>query len=129
MVQQVTAALIRRDGKILIAKRKTDDEMGGQWEFPGGTLMPGESPEQGMVRELAEELGVRASVGSLLAKEHFSSGDRTLEVWFFEASLESYDLTLTEHDESAWVFPEELPKYHFPQADQNVAALLYPQDE
>ena len=127
MVQTVTAALIRRGDKLLIAKRKADDEMGGQWEFPGGTVMPGESPEEGMRRELAEELGVPARVGRLLAREHCSSGERNLEVWFFEAALESFDLTLSEHDECAWVVPGELPAYHFPQADQNVAALLYPQ--
>ncbi|MFA5260394.1 MAG: (deoxy)nucleoside triphosphate pyrophosphohydrolase [Candidatus Omnitrophota bacterium] len=129
MSQQVTAALIIRDGKIFIARRKADDEMGGQWEFPGGTMMPGESPEQGMQREIAEELGVGARVGRLLAKESCVSGGRILEVWFFEAFPESFDFTLTEHDASAWVAPGELEEYHFPAADRNVTALLYPQEE
>ncbi|HOY08800.1 MAG TPA: (deoxy)nucleoside triphosphate pyrophosphohydrolase [Candidatus Omnitrophota bacterium] len=126
MVQQVAAGLIRHDGKILIAKRKAHDEMGGQWEFPGGTVMPGEPPEQSMQREIAEELGVRACVGRLLAKERFFYGGRDLEVWFFEAFPESFDFTLTEHDEFAWVNPGDLGAYDFPSADRNVAALLCP---
>ena len=125
-VQRVAAALICRDGTLLIARRKEDDEMGGQWEFPGGTVQPGESPEDGMRRELAEELGVRARVGRLLAKERVSCAEKILEVWFFEAFLESFDLTLTEHDACAWVPLGDLPKYHFPAADQNVAALVCP---
>ncbi len=128
MVQTVTAALIIRDGKFLIAKRKADDEKGGQWEFPGGTVMPGEPPEQGMEREILEELGVRARVGRLLAKESCSSGGRALDVWFFEAFPESFDFILTEHDEYAWVAPGELDAYQFPEGDRNVAALLCPQE-
>jgi len=59
-VQTVTAALLLRDGRILLALRKAGKHMGRKWEFPGGKVHPGETPEQCLERELAEELDIRA---------------------------------------------------------------------
>ncbi|MGE3692173.1 MAG: (deoxy)nucleoside triphosphate pyrophosphohydrolase [Novosphingobium sp.] len=61
----VAAALLNNDGKILVQKRKADGAHGGLWEFPGGKLEPGESPESGLIRELVEELGIRLEADSL----------------------------------------------------------------
>jgi mutator protein MutT len=57
-MQIVTCAVIGKDDKILIARRKSGDQMAGKWEFPGGTIEPGETLEQCLKRELLEELGV-----------------------------------------------------------------------
>lgn len=59
----VAGLIIADDGRVLITRRKDDQPMGGQWEFPGGKLEPGEAPTAGLARELREELGVEVSVG------------------------------------------------------------------
>ena len=58
-VLEVVAAVIERDGLVLACRRRTDRSAGGLWEFPGGKVEPGERPEQTLIRELAEELGIR----------------------------------------------------------------------
>src|SRR6185437_4705277 len=64
----VVAALILRGKEVLICQRKAGTAMGLQWEFPGGKIEPGESPEQALRRELEEELGIEASVGPYIAE-------------------------------------------------------------
>ena len=62
----VVAGLVVDDaGNVLITRRRADQPMGGAWEFPGGKLEPGESPIDGLVRELREELGARVTVGAV----------------------------------------------------------------
>ncbi|HHE48144.1 MAG TPA: NUDIX domain-containing protein, partial [Candidatus Acetothermia bacterium] len=59
----VAAALIEREGKVLLAQRHQGDEQGGLWEFPGGKVEFGETPAQALARELSEELGIQVEVG------------------------------------------------------------------
>ena len=64
---RVTAAIIESDDKILIAQRKSEDDIfGGLWEFPGGKIEDGETPEECMARELMEELEIKVEVGTLI---------------------------------------------------------------
>ena len=80
----VSAAIIYADGKVLVGQRRKADRHAGKWEFPGGKVETGESPQQALVRELQEELKIRAYVGSELARyEHdYSSGTR-IHLLFF----------------------------------------------
>jgi len=59
----VVAGLLTRDGLVLICQRRPDQPMALQWEFPGGKIEQGETPEQALARELQEELGIRATIG------------------------------------------------------------------
>ena len=61
---KVTAGILEENGCVLIARRRPGTHMGGKWEFPGGKIEAGESPEQSLARELQEELGVRARIGT-----------------------------------------------------------------
>ena len=72
-VCKVTAAVIEKDGRILIAKRRIGDRHGGRWEFPGGKIDSGETPEECLKRELREELGIEAEIGELLCKTSFKT--------------------------------------------------------
>ena len=96
---QVVAAVIRRGGKVLLASRPADKPPAG-WEFPGGKLEPGETAQQALVRELAEELAVRAVPGELLAV--VPAGKVVLN--FVAAELPEYEEPRPcEHQECFWV--------------------------
>jgi len=121
----VTAAVIERDGLVLIARRKHGKMHVGNWEFPGGTLEEGETYEECLERELKEELGIDARVGELFCiGEHRYSSRLTIRLLAFRAYVVSGTLTLNEHDEIRWVRPGDLPGYTFPEADRSVVEKL-----
>ncbi|MBN2050038.1 MAG: 8-oxo-dGTP diphosphatase MutT [Spirochaetales bacterium] len=114
---EVTAAVIRRNGLVLIGKRRAADYCGGLWEFPGGKIEPGESPEECLKRELAEELGIECAVGELLIETLHAYPDRAIRISAFLADILSGEPAALEHDEIRWVKPEDLPSYAFVPAD------------
>ncbi len=120
-MQRVTAALLVREGRVLIALRKAGKHMGRKWEFPGGKIHPGESPEKCLRRELAEELDIEARVGGLVGTARYSSGDVDLEILLYRAEYLSGTFTLHDHESLAWVLPEELESYDLADSDRELA--------
>ena len=86
-VHVVAGVLLDARGRVLVARRPQRTHLAGLWEFPGGKLMPGESREAGLARELAEELGVRVlSAHPLIRVEHrYPDRDVVLDVWRVES--------------------------------------------
>jgi len=123
-VRMVTAAVIERDGKVLVARRKPELVAGGLWEFPGGKLEAGETPERGLARELAEELGVPARVGEHLCTVPFSGEIASFELVVFRTELLGEDLRLTDHDEIRWLAPGDMDEAEFSKPDRPVVRLL-----
>ena len=123
-MQQVTAAVIEKDGKILIARRKQKDPLGGKWEFPGGKLESGETPEACLRRELREELGIETSVEEFVCSSRFVYRHITIELLVYRTSYVSGEIRLNEHDRVKWVLPEELKDYDFSEADKPVVRKL-----
>jgi len=123
-VRTVTAAVIERDGKVLVARRKPDLVAGGLWEFPGGKLEAGETPERGLARELAEELGVPARIGEHLCTVPFSGEIASFELVVFQTELLGEDLRLTDHDEIRWLAPGDMDEAEFSKPDRPVVRLL-----
>ncbi len=121
---KVTAAVIEKDGKILIAKRKKSDRMGGKWEFPGGKLGLGETPEACLKRELKEELNIEAEIGEFICSAKFSYMLVPLELLVYKARYVSGEFKALDHDELQWVAPSELEKYDFVKADVTVVRKL-----
>ncbi len=119
-MQKVTAALLERDGKILLARRKAGKHMGNRWEFPGGKLLPGESPEQALSRELQEELGIETRVGEYLGSARFADGSVELEVMLYRVEHLSGNFSLREHEALAWVEPEDLELYDLADSDREL---------
>jgi mutator protein MutT len=119
-MQQVTAALLERGGKVLLARRKAGKHMGNRWEFPGGKVHPGESPEQALRRELEEELGIDARVGAYLGSARFADGSVDLEILLYRAEHLSGNLTLREHEAIAWVDPRDLESYDLADSDREL---------
>ena len=116
----VVAAVIERDGKILITRRPAGTHLAGLWEFPGGKPESGESPEQALRREIEEELGADASVEERLDTIEWHYPDKRVRLLFFRCRLEGEPRPL-EGQEMAWVLPADLVRYEFPAAD---AALI-----
>lgn len=121
---KVTAAVIEKDGKILIAKRRKGDLHGGRWEFPGGKLNFGESPEECLKRELKEELGIEAEIGDFICTSNFKYMLVPLELLVYKVRHISGEFQALDHDELKWVKPSELDKYDFVKADVTVVKKL-----
>ena len=83
----VVAAVIERDGSVLVTRRKEDAERGGKWEFPGGKVEPGETEPAALAREIAEELGCGLIVGSFLARHVHRYPDLEVELAFYACTL------------------------------------------
>jgi 8-oxo-dGTP diphosphatase len=122
----VVAAVIRDAvGRILLARRPATAHMGGLWEFPGGKVNAGESPVTGLERELAEELGLTASIGAPLTfAVHEEPGMRILLLFFAVAIGSGSTPKPLEGQEIAWVEPENLGSYPTPPADAELVKLL-----
>ncbi|HOE17393.1 MAG TPA: 8-oxo-dGTP diphosphatase MutT [Syntrophorhabdaceae bacterium] len=121
----VVAAVIERDGRILIAKRKPGWHEAGKWEFPGGTLEEGETPEQCLKRELQEELAVVAEIGHPFCTSEYSyTPDWTIRLLVYQTIIISGVPTLTDHEELRWVKAIDLVNYDFPEADRPVVEKL-----
>lgn len=121
----VTAAVIEKDGHVLIGKRKQGKKHAGNWEFPGGTLERGETYEQCLKRELLEELAITAEIGDLVCSSTFSyTPDWTIQLMAYRATIISGIFSLNDHDEIRWVKIEDLTNYDFPEADEFVIETL-----
>ena len=104
-------ALIAKDGKFLVTKRMaTDDYMPGLWDLPGGTVEAGETVEQGLAREVAEESGLTVRIGAPISVYTTLAQlpARQNVTIVFACDWLSGDVVLSEHDEFRWVTREEL---------------------
>jgi len=120
---EVVAAVIERDGRILIARRPAALHLGGLWEFPGGKRQPGETPEAALVREIREELDAAVTVGELLDDVEWTYPEKTVRLLFFRCALDD-EPRAAEGQEIAWVAPADLDRYEFPPADGGLVARL-----
>jgi 8-oxo-dGTP diphosphatase len=91
---QVAAAVVWREGRLLLTQRPPGGPLGEQWEFPGGKVEAGETPEEALVREIREELHVETRPGEVLAVDvhHYTHG-LEVEIWFIACEIDSPELT------------------------------------
>ena len=126
LVIVAAAALVDVDGRVLIAKRPHGKHLEGLWEFPGGKLNQGETPQACLIRELAEELNIKV-VQACLAPFVFTSHDydsfHLLMPLFLIRRWEGV-VTAREHEAIAWVRPDKLSDYPMPPADAPLVAWL-----
>lgn len=115
----VVAALILRGKEVLICQRKAGTAMGLQWEFPGGKMEPGETPEQALRRELEEELGIEASVGPYIAEVlHNYRNGGSIHLRFFAVHRFEGELQNRVFEDMRWAELRDLPAYNFLAADR-----------
>jgi mutator protein MutT len=116
---EVAAALVQdARGRYLIARRREGTHLAGLWEFPGGKREPGETLEECLRRELAEELGAEFSVGDRVETIRWAYPDKTVLLHFYRCRVERGTVTPLEGQALAWVAPAGLADYEFPAADQ-----------
>lgn len=104
---KVAAAIIEREGRILATQRGYGSYK-DWWEFPGGKLEPGESPEEALVREIREELDTEIEVGDLLATVEYDYPEFHMTMSCFMCRMISGRLTLIEHEAARWLSADEL---------------------
>ena len=126
MTTVVAAVIERADRRILIGQRRKQDTSPLKWEFPGGKVRDGETPEAALARELQEELGARLQRCAEIARVTHRYADTAdkLEIWFYAAEIADGDLLPTVFEQVAWALPKELAAYDFLAANARLVADL-----
>lgn len=121
----MVAAVIRRDdGRFLLARRAPGTHLAGLWEFPGGGVDDGETAEQALGREIAEELGVSVEVGPPVTFAWHRDAAREILLLFYEARILAGEPRGLEGQEVAWFLPQQLPELDTPPADAELVERL-----
>ena len=123
-VLDVAAGLVFEGGRLLITQRPPGGHLAGLWEFPGGKLESGESWQQALVRELREELGIEVAVGREFCRVQHAYPQREVHLRFFVCRIASGIPTPIGCSAVAWVGPEELGRFEFPEADRQLLEQL-----
>jgi 8-oxo-dGTP diphosphatase len=126
-MKTVVAAVIERsDRRLLIGQRRKNDTSPLKWEFPGGKVRDGESPEVALARELQEELGVTLvkSVELGRVRHHYAETPEELEIRFFAAAIAESELAPRTFEKITWALPKELGEYDFLAANRELIAQL-----
>ena len=126
-MRTVVAAVIERsDRRLLIGQRRRNDTSALKWEFPGGKVERGETPEAALARELKEELGASLNkcvpIGRVVHK--YAETPHELEILFFAAAIADGELKPRSFEQIAWVLPKELGDYDFLAANAGLLANL-----
>lgn len=120
---QVVAAIIKKDEKIFATQRGTGEFQGG-WEFPGGKIEPGETPQRALIREIMEELDAKIKVNELFEIVEYDYPNFHLTMHCFWCEVISGDLILKEHQDAKWLTKKELDSVEWLPADLGLIEKL-----
>ena len=121
-IGDVVCAIIERDGRFLIARRREGRHLERKWEFPGGKAEPGESETEALDRELLEELRVRVEIIERLTPVEHSYPDISLRLIPFRCRIAEGEPLACDHEELRWIAIDEATGYDFPEADAPILA-------
>lgn len=116
--------MIRKKDQVLLGQRPESGSLAGAWEFPGGKIEVGESPEEALERELHEELGINAEIGALKFSITHHYGDVGILLLFFEVQYWKGEPKPQHHNEIKWVPISELDSISLPEANQKALAQI-----
>lgn len=128
-VVEVVAAVIKKDNKIFCAQRNLSKSMGGKWEFPGGKIEEGEAREEALVREIKEELDSDIAVDKYLMTIEHDYPTFHITMHAYLCTLVKGELTLKEHNDSAWLSKEELLELDWAEADKPIVDMILRRNE
>ncbi|NWH03789.1 A/G-specific adenine glycosylase [Desulfobacter latus] len=120
----IAAGIVRKNGKVLITRRKLDGLLGGLWEFPGGKVEPKESPEQACIREIREETGIKTGNLQFLTRVFHAYTHFKIEMDVFFCDYISGRVTLNGPIDHKWVHVDQLYQYPFPRANLKFMELI-----
>jgi 8-oxo-dGTP diphosphatase len=121
----VVAAVIERDGNVLIGQRRFGEPHGGRWEFPGGKMEPHEEPRGALARELEEELSITAEIGEEITRyEHTYPGRAPIHLIFFRVHVFDREPVNRVFEQIRWERPEKLTTYPFLDGDVDFVRRL-----
>ena len=121
----VVAGFLRKGNQILIGQRPENNSLAGQWEFPGGKIESGEPPEVALTRELSEELGIEAEIGTLKFACTHSYGDVNILILFYEVLFWKGEPKAKHHLMLEWIHPEELVHRNIPEANRKMLDRIF----
>ncbi|MBU4681880.1 8-oxo-dGTP diphosphatase MutT [Cedecea davisae] len=122
---QIAVGIIRNpQGEIFITQRAADAHMANKWEFPGGKIEAGESPEQALIRELQEETGITAQKAELFETLEYQFPDRHISLWFYLVEQWEGEPWGKEGQPGRWVAQHQLIADEFPPANEPVIQKL-----
>lgn len=122
---KVVAAILKKEDKILIAKKREGKPLAGLWEFPGGKIEEGETPEESIIRELMEEMNIKVRVNEYVGESIYDYGDgKIISLKGFTAEIIEGNIKLTDHDEYKWVTLEEIYNYKVAPADISLISKI-----
>lgn len=124
---EVVAALIWDGDKFMICQRPAHKARGLLWEFVGGKVEPGETPQQALIRECQEELNVTVSVGEVFMEVVHTYPDLTVRLTLFHATIAEGSPELLEHNDLQWITPAQIPEFDFCPADEEILARIVAQ--
>jgi 8-oxo-dGTP diphosphatase len=125
----VTAAIIRKNGCILLARRGPGEKLAGFWEFPGGKVERGETPEECLARELFEELGIEARIGERVAESSHEYEHGSFRVIAYLVDWISGEPRTNVHDRLEWVQIGDVGDYELLPADIPILLSLHSLNE
>jgi 8-oxo-dGTP diphosphatase len=120
----VTAAIIRKQGCVLLARRSPGEKLAGFWEFPGGKVEVGETAEDSLARELFEELGIEARIGKRVAENSHQYEHGNFRIVAYLVDWISGELRPNVHDRVEWVRIDDIDRYQLLPADIPIIASL-----
>ena len=122
---EVVAGQVRRGDEVLICRRPMDKARGGQWEFAGGKVEPGETRQQALVREFREELDVELNPGEVLLEVTHAYPELTVHLSLLEAAVASGEPRALEHSEIRWAKMAQVSAFDLCPADRELVRLLH----
>ncbi len=125
----VVGAVLVRDGRILAAQRGEGMSLAGRWEFPGGKIEPGETPQETLRREIVEELGCRIEIGELVARTEHAYDFGLVDLSTYWCRLIDGEPALTEHAALVWADAEELAALEWAPADVEAVETILAERE
>ena len=120
----VAAAVIQKDGLVMVARRAEGEDLEQKWEFPGGKIEPDETPEECLKRELYEEFTITVQVKKFIAENLHHYPDKSIRLIAYEVVWVSGDFVLRVHDKIDWVTPDAVLTKNMAAADIPVARVL-----
>ena len=120
----IAVGVVRKNGRMLITRRRNDGLLGGLWEFPGGKVKPGETAEDACIREIAEETGLVVRVETHLTHVRHAYTHFKIRMDVFICRYESGRVALSGPEDSRWIRPEGTDRYPFPGANRKFIPLL-----